>query len=101
MPTAGLTTRGGPPDRRGQGAGRSVDLYQVVQAPVVRFEGRPRPVRPEVAQIGADRRRPAVNQLLEQAQGVERLVPELALGSARTRSGAARATVCAIRLPMS
>jgi hypothetical protein len=75
-------------------------------------------VRPEVAQVGAHGRGVAVDGLLGELEPVEGLVPELALGVraqdpfagpgtggqttiARTWSGAVRATVWAMRLPMS
>ena len=69
-----------PGDRGRHGPGRGVDLGQVVEAPVVGLEARPRPVRPEVPQVRPDGLGAAVEQLLDQAEVVERLVPELALG---------------------
>src|SRR4029453_14207229 len=49
---------------------------QVVEAPVVGLERRPRPVGPEVAQVGPDGLGAAVEQLLDQPEAVERLGPE-------------------------
>ena len=52
------------------------------------FKLGPRPVRPEMRQVGADRVGPAIDELLGQVELVEGLIPELALRRGAEDTGA-------------
>jgi PAS domain S-box-containing protein len=69
-----------PADGGDEGPGRRVVPGNAVQLFVAEIKRRPRPVRPEMRQVGADRVGPAVDELLGQIELVEGLIPELALG---------------------
>ncbi len=75
-----------PADRGGERSRGAVQAGEPVQLDGIRREGRARPVRPEVLEIGADRRAVAVEQPLGQLQPVKRLIPELGLRLGREHS---------------
>ena len=66
-----------PADRGGHRARLGIAVGEMVEAGVGGLEGRPRPVAPEVREVGAHRGAVAVEDLLHQRQLVKRLVPEL------------------------
>ena len=78
-PGDGARTCAVPRDRRRERPGRGVQADEAVERGVRQLKRRPRPMRPEVPKIGANRRWLPVEDLLDQAQLMKRLVPELLL----------------------
>ena len=77
-----------PADGRDEGPRRRVEPGNTIKLCMAEFKLGPRPVRPEMRQVGADRVGPAIDELLGQVELVEGLIPELALRRGAEDTGA-------------